>query len=505
MKKTRNKKGITLVALIITIIVLLILAVVAIRAVQGDGIIAHAKNAREGYKESSNQENVILDSYLSQIEDDLGIIPSVGDLQDRYEFHYYSSFNKAVTDTNNQTINNADATQDDASAAIYDKDNEKVIVLMKDITESAQININENTTINLGGHLLASTAQMALAVQQQNAGITLKIDGRLPGSVISVESSSQARAIGINEGNTLIINGGTYTAKGTGATAGIYNAKNSNLSVSNASIEAKSSQAQAFGVLSFGFKTIKNSTINISGYSGASMGVSVDQRNIENKVVGVIDGVKIQASSDIGNSVGLWINSAEVIVQNADIFADASNNAAGKPYSEGIENKGILHFRSGSVGGTLAGLGAYNGSKTYITGGEFYSCSHGGIYFAQGESGEAYVSNATISCVEYTGKYDATKFTNSQLGGFYIGDTSNANVYMDKCTIRGGSKAFVLRGTDTGTNNKLYISNSTIGDNQIRIDNETLRVYIGKDTNITTDKIDHPEWSEFTNEEYSHK
>lgn len=446
-----------------------------------------------------------MDSYLSQIENHLGVIPSVEELQDRYEFHYYSSFSKAVADTNNQTTNNADSTQDDAIAAIYDKDNEKVIVLMKDITESTQLTIDENTTINLGGHLLSSTDSIALTMPK-NAGITLNIDGRLPGSGISIENSGMARNIVLTEGNTLIINGGTYTAKGTNATAGVYTNKNSNLTISNVSIDAKSSQAQAFGIYSFGFDSIKNSTINISGNSGASMAILVNQKDVENKVVGVIDNVKIQASSDIGNSVGIWNStSSEIVIQNTNIFTDATDNDSSKLYGLGIENHGILHFHSGSVGGTIAGLAAYSGSKTYITGGEFYSCSHGGIYFAQGENGEAYVSNATISCVEYAGKYDATKFTNSQLGGFYIGDTTNANVYMDKCTIRGGSKAFVLRGTDTGTNNKLYISNSTIGDNQIRIDNETLRVYIGKGNNITTDKIDHPEWSEFTNEEYSPK
>lgn len=53
---TSNNKGITLVALIITIIVLLILAVVAIRAVQGDGIISHAKNAQTGYEKAQAEE-----------------------------------------------------------------------------------------------------------------------------------------------------------------------------------------------------------------------------------------------------------------------------------------------------------------------------------------------------------------------------------------------------------------------------------------------------------------
>ena len=71
MYKMKKQKGITLVALIITIIILLILAVVSIRAVQGDGIIQHAKNARNDYQAAEGNERTILDDYLTQIEEGL--------------------------------------------------------------------------------------------------------------------------------------------------------------------------------------------------------------------------------------------------------------------------------------------------------------------------------------------------------------------------------------------------------------------------------------------------
>ena len=60
-------KGITLIALILTIIVLLILAVVTISAVTGNGIIAHAKNARDLYGSKSEEENALLQNYLEQL------------------------------------------------------------------------------------------------------------------------------------------------------------------------------------------------------------------------------------------------------------------------------------------------------------------------------------------------------------------------------------------------------------------------------------------------------
>lgn len=84
MKRNKMQKGITLVALIITIIVLLILAVVAIRSVTGDGIIAHAKNARDDTIEAQENEKATLQSLLGNIEKNTGDKPlySIGILSD---------------------------------------------------------------------------------------------------------------------------------------------------------------------------------------------------------------------------------------------------------------------------------------------------------------------------------------------------------------------------------------------------------------------------------------
>ena len=64
IRKEKRTQGITLVALIITIIVLLILAVVTIREITGDGIIAHAQNARKQWNIEKEREALHL-SYLS--------------------------------------------------------------------------------------------------------------------------------------------------------------------------------------------------------------------------------------------------------------------------------------------------------------------------------------------------------------------------------------------------------------------------------------------------------
>lgn len=66
----KGQKGITLVALIITIIVLLILAVVAIAAVSGDGIINHAKNARDEFNQAQIVENSTLKNYTDLLDNE---------------------------------------------------------------------------------------------------------------------------------------------------------------------------------------------------------------------------------------------------------------------------------------------------------------------------------------------------------------------------------------------------------------------------------------------------
>ena len=73
MKKTREQKGITLVALIITIVVLLELATVAISSIQNDGIISKAQDVANKFNQAQSNEQGILDEYLSYLEGDSGV------------------------------------------------------------------------------------------------------------------------------------------------------------------------------------------------------------------------------------------------------------------------------------------------------------------------------------------------------------------------------------------------------------------------------------------------
>ena len=68
MRKFKENKAITLIALIITIVVLLILAVVTINAVNEGSIFAHANNAATRYSQEAERENSIIANMLKMIE-----------------------------------------------------------------------------------------------------------------------------------------------------------------------------------------------------------------------------------------------------------------------------------------------------------------------------------------------------------------------------------------------------------------------------------------------------
>ena len=78
MKKTKQQKGITLIALIITIVVLLILAVVAIGAVQDSNIVGYAQNAAGGYNSAKAKETNALSGYENIVSQYVNGISSTG-------------------------------------------------------------------------------------------------------------------------------------------------------------------------------------------------------------------------------------------------------------------------------------------------------------------------------------------------------------------------------------------------------------------------------------------
>ena len=230
---------------------------------------------------------------------------------------------------------------------------------------------------------------------------------------------------------------------------------------------------------------------------------------ISNYRVMNIENTEINGDSEKGIVYGIGnYEGAKMAIANTNVFADAEGSSVDASYSIGINNSGELKFYSGSVYGVHSGLQNSAGAKLYIYGGTFDGYGHGGIYFSQGENGEAYVENATIKSGEYKGKHDESKFSPAHGGSFYIGggtkaNNSNNKVYMNGCTITSVKGTMgVLKGSSGEINNQLYISNSTIeSGKKMRID-ENQKLFVGKGTNITEANVSSVDRVEFTNEEY---
>ena len=530
MERKKNK-GITLIALIITIVVLLILAVVAINAITGDGIIAHARNAQKDYIDATKREEDLL-KYYEGVLDTQEIMPTVPELQEKYEFSYYTTLSKAIEDVNEETTANADSTKENAVAGIYkDENNNVTVVLLKDTEEANKLTISKNAIFNLGGNTLSFTTSTSGIVFDTST--TATINGMLKGSKIETQINETVTSDFIlidAEGENFNLIGGEYVNNINSSGAVILmkaeltncfymkkckvlcsesaNVKGVQIKADNANIENSvievNGKTTAQGVrvtksTSPVNTQIKNSTVKVASNNGSCAAITnYGVMNIEN--------TEINGSSENGGANGvISFKDAKMTITNTNIFSDAAYSDDSKA-AVGINNFGEMKFYSGSVCGVHSGMQNLPGAKLYVYGGTFDGYGHGGIYFAQGENGEAYVENATLTSGEYRGKYDESKFSLAHGGSFYIGgDTgiNNIKVYMDGCTIKSVKGTMgVLRGSDGETNNQLYISNSTIeSGKKMRID-ENQKLFVGKGTNITEANVSSVDRVEFTNEEY---
>ena len=411
----------------------------------------------------------ILENYLGNLN-----IPSIADLENKYQFVYFSTLGNAVNAVNNNTIDNYDADKETAAAGVYIDENENInVVLLKDVEE--KVSVASNMTINLGGHTLSSTVGSALMI---NSG-KVHVDGRIDGSTIIANAPDgvSPRAIAINTNGDVSVEGGTYIGSGTN----------------------KASTA----ILCLGKLTINNATAigrtTAAFTHGISMSSSSSSANITN--------CKIYIYADKGENDGVHVQEAyAVTISDSEIktyshYKSKTNTDTGTNHYS-VSATGIKQSGTGVV--TLNNcyvMGTHSGVETcgtlYVNGGIYEGYGHGGFY-VQGRNATTYIRNAIIRECDMPEGYETDIYSNRT--GAYFGYNNGITVYVDNCGFVGQTWPFVIKGGSEATT--VYVSNSTIDGGSIRIDTDSHRLYIGAGNNFTAENTQRPTSVITTDETY---
>lgn len=422
----------------------------------------------EYYVDSNNVKNAFSELHANFAK--LAGIDTVEDLQNKYEFIYFSTLNDAVNAVNNGTAAESGIeNKENAVAGIYiDENNVPNVVLLQDSTEE-KMTITTDMTINLGGNILTGTASPVIAVSTGD----VYIDGRLNGSEIRVVVGDgvSARLVSINTGCTVTLDGGLYYNEGTNTTS--------------AAIICKGT------VIAQNIK-LRNKAVNTSRLDGFSMSGGSKA---------VITNCDILSEVTDGKSYGIYVGqNCDITATNSSIKAYANYNHNGSSYTSsslGIyhSKNSVLNLNNCYVTGTVAGIQTYG--TVYVNGGTYEGYGHGGFYFV-GNSTTSYMRNAIIRESAMPEGYTNNNGTNHV--GFYAGTGSNNSIYVDNCIIESEGDAIVLKGS---SGDSLYISNSHIGEGKkIRIDSTAQKLYIGVGNNFTADDTTLPDAVVQTNEVY---
>lgn len=422
----------------------------------------------------------------------------------------YMTLSQAVADINNGISDNAITDTSAAKVEVFKGDTGRTtVMLLDDVSESAEIKVNKDIDIVLGGKTLTFTT--AVACLNFTAGTKCTINGEATGSKIikeNIVSTSSTILIRV-DGDSLDVQGGEYRASGSvdngilifrvGSTTKSVEICDclmyaENTSTNTASL-TKAIQTQGEKVI---VKNCEAVVIAKTTAVGAQVAMGL---TVEDSVF------KVKTNGDTKNDRAYGIdNYGNIVVKNSTVFSDAKDCHIEVPYAVGIANRNKAELTNANIHGTHSGVDT--SGSIYVNGGIYTGFCHGGFYLGHGVDGIAYINDATIRCGFYEGDFDYTDKTSDIYGSMYIGGMSDMSVYLDGCTFISETNAnsIILRGTSGEVNNTVNISNSTLVDLQgIRIDNDTHTVNIGVGNNFTASNTGRPNRAVLTYELYRKK
>jgi lysophospholipase L1-like esterase len=460
----------------------------------------------------SYDKQALTTAQQSQARENIGIVSDA---------RYYPDLDQAIQDINEGHDEQVIAYGPSAKVKVFTAENGRLtVMLLDDVSESANIAINKDIDLVLNGKTLTFTT--ATARLTFGEGTECVINGEVAGSKIkmaSVTGASNVYPVRAN-GEKLIVKGGTYESicSSAKASAIVFRHAKGHLVMDGCEVYAQNiGDTTTCTVMSDASVTVRNCKITaISENNEAYCLLPAAELTIYDSYI------YARTNALEGNDVkscGIEVSKKFATIckiYNSKIVADAIGDNAYEPCGVGISNFNVLFLKDTDCFGTH--IGVSNHGKLYVSGGTNTGYSHGGFYFVHGTEGEAFAKDSVIRCGNYPDDgffkdlYAVDGENNHEvLAGFYVATPSNeattngSTVYLDGCTIGyPGKTAFVLRGSSGEQNCTVNISNSTIvdGAGKIRVDNETHKLNVGIGTNITTDKITNPQWAEFTKLNY---
>ena len=414
-------------------------------------------------------------------------------VQNNYNVSYYDSLSTALSDIANDDIGDNVSNDENIMVhrAYYQGKIIPIITILKDYSELDSITISlDDLLINLNSKTINFTAASSTVISHTAGNLTIADFSESKNGQIEFTGivASMNGVQSTSTGNIDLINV-KFAMQGTRNTLHrmFFFKSSSKINIKNCSFELNTVGGTA-RVLNFG-NSSNTPEIVIDGCNIAINHTNGDTcEGIYNYGYLNVSNLQLEGTvSDVTALIGI-VNTCALTINdnNTTIICDAPNNDSSGNYSKAIaamlvsgkENMASTTIKGGYYRGTHSALSAQH--NTYVTGGTFISCSHGGIYFSNAGY-EYYVENAYIGCQQYNGQFDFSSMNNSYLGCFYVGGgtaefNSNIDVYLNNCTLLTATdsdteKAFVMRGTDGEHNNSVYISNTTIpSGHPVRID-----------------------------------
>lgn len=465
-----------------------------------DELIAAAKNGRAVSLgvDGADAQTVLLHY------DELANSAEIKIIETEPKIYYYSTLAGAVSDSNAGTVGtNADASQGTAVVSLYVDDNGLPnIVLLQNTSITSGLSFERNAVLDLNGHKitaeLGNPESHAYAVLV-NRGYSLRIKGQTLGSAIesNTGSGSAVTLLYNNVGSYLEVLGGEYTVNAAETTIGVCVRNYGNVLLKDMTINATAQKVSGItsGSGSVSLRqnnNIQNVTVNVVGLSDFTS--AIDIQNAESTL---ISNCHLYANSDTesGRIYGIYLDntSEPTIIQNSEIVADSNYHYADGSYT--VFSMGIiagttcsyLLLQNCTVKGCHASAELH--CSTDIDGGYYSSAGHG-VYFS-GSYTTHRVKGAEMDDL-YVGTHTNT---NQNHVGAYIGGNSGStgiSVYADNTNISGSNYSWVLRGSSDEHDNALFISNSDINNKTIRIDDETLKLYLGEGNTFDADDTTRP-------------